>query len=121
MYFTPIFSPQPDGFVAAALTLFSAVCALSWAPSVIVGVLCARAMDHLNTFQAIMLGLGMAMAAYALCVALSTLGIFIYYSAGDDVLIAYNVIVSAVVGASGATATWRICLTWNRRRRDRLS
>ncbi len=119
MNFVPAFGPQFDGFIAAVLMIFSSVCLLASLPSIIAGVLCARAMAYLNSFAAIMLGIGMAIPAYGLCVVLSVPVIF--FNVGDEVLIATNVIVSAIVGAAGSAATWRICLTWNRRRQKRFS
>ena len=119
MNFVPAFAPHSDGFIAAAFVIFSSVCLLAFLPSVITGVLCARAMPHLNFFSAIMLGISVAVPAYALCMVLSARVIF--FNVGDEVLIATNVIVSAIVGAAGSAATWWICLTWNRRRQKRFS
>ena len=119
MNFLPAFVPQFDGFIAAAFVIFSSGCLLAFLPSIITGVLCARAMPHLNFFSAIMLGVSVAIPAYALCVVLSATVIF--FDIGDEVLIFTNVIVSAIVGAAGSAATWWICLTWNRRRQKRFS
>lgn len=119
MNLVPALAPDIDGFVAVAFTIVSAVCVLSFLPSILVGVLCARAMPHLGPLRAVMLGIGVAVASYALCLALSALGIFYYVS--DEVLIASNVIVSAAIGAGGAAATWRICVTWNRHRLNRAA
>ncbi len=119
MNFVPAFAPHSDSFIAAAFMIFSSVCLLAVLPSIITGVLCARAMPHLNFFSAIMLGVSVAIPAYALCVVLSATVIF--FDIGDEVLIFTNVIASATVGAVGSAATWRICLTWNRRRRKRFS
>ena len=119
MNFLPAFVPQFDGYIAAAFMIFSSVCLLAFLPSVITGVLCARAMPYLTFFSAMMLGLSVAVPAYALCVVLSATVIF--FDVGDEVLIATNVIVSAIVGAAGSAATWRICLIWNRRRQKRFS
>ena len=44
MNFVPAFGPQFDGFIAAVLMIFSSVCLLAFLPSIITGVLCARAM-----------------------------------------------------------------------------
>ena len=119
MNFVPAIAPHSDGFIAAAFMIFSSVCLLAFLPSIITGVLCARAMPHLNFFSAIMLGVSVAIPAYALCVVLSATVIF--FNVGDEVLIFTNVIVSATVGAVGSAATWRISLTWNRRRQKRFS
>ena len=119
MNFVPAFAPHSDGFIAAAFMIFSSVCLLAFLPSIITGVLCARAMPHLNFFSAIMLGVSVAIPAYALCVVLSATVIF--FDIGDEVLIFTNIIVSAIVGAVGSAATWWICLTWNRRRQKRFS
>ena len=123
MSLAPVFSPQFDGFIAAALMVFALGCLLSMLPSVLAGILCARTMHYLNSFLALALGVGMAIAAYALCFALTTLFILsgIAYNIDGEALILANVIVSAVVGAAGALATWRICLAWNGRRQNRLS
>ena len=119
MNFVPAITPHSDGYIAAAFMIFSSVCLLAFLPSIITGVLCARAMPHLNFFSAIMLGVSVAIPAYALCVLLSATVIF--FDIGDEVLIATSVIFSAIVGAAGSAATWWICLTWNRRRRKRFS
>ena len=119
MNFLPAFVPQFDGYIAAAFMIFSSVCLLAFLPSVITGVLCARAMPHLNSFSAIMLGISVAVPAYALCMVLSAT--VIIFNVGDEALIATNVLVSAIVGATGSAATWRICRTWNRRRQKRFS
>ena len=119
MNLTPAFSPQLDGFVAAALFIFAVGCALSFLPSVVTGVLCARAIHSLNSCLATMLGVAMGIAAYATCLLLSTLGIFFGAYLDDETLIFWNIMVSVIVGAAGAVATWRICRAWNRRRQDR--
>ena len=119
MNLVPAFGPQFDSFVAAALTLFAMSCLLSVLPSVLVGVICACVMHYLNSFQAVMLGIGVAIAAYALCFLLSALQIFYY--AGDETLIIVTVMVNVIVGVTGASVTWRICLVWSRRRQNRLT
>ena len=119
MNFVPAFGPQFDGFITAVLMIFSSVCLLAFLPTIITGVLCARAMAYLNSFAAIVLGIGMAISAYGLCVVLSVPVIF--FNVGDEVLIATNIFVGAIVGAAGSAATWWTCLTWNRRRQKRFS
>ena len=64
-------------------------------------------------------GLVWPFSAYGLCVVLSVPVIF--FNVGDEVLIATNIFVGAIVGAAGSAATWRICLTWNRRRQKCFS
>ena len=121
MNLVPAFGPQFDGFITTVLMIFSLVCLLSVLPSVVAGVLCARAMSYLNSFLVIMLSIGMGIAAYALSFVLNVLAIPLYFHIDDEVIIVAIVIVSAIVGAAGAAATWRTCVAWNRRRQNRFS